>query len=224
MAGLALAFLAGLLGGAHCLGMCGGFVVAAGGRRAWLFHAGRLAGYAILGAAAGLAGAALDLGGAAAGLHRLRFAVSGALLLAFGLALLKLLPRRWLEPGTAGAGALIARARRRSGGGFPFLLGLPIGLLPCGLLYPMYAAAAGAGSALRGAALLIAFGLGTIPLLATFSVAVERVTFGTRRMLIRATGVALLVMGTLLLWRGWGMAAEDSAGPHAPHNVPHHGR
>jgi sulfite exporter TauE/SafE len=198
----ALAFVAGLLGGAHCLGMCGGFVMAAGGPRAWLFHLGRLAGYAVLGAVAGLLGAALDLGAAAAGLRQLRLVVSGTLLLAFGLAFLGLVPRRWLEPGAGGAAALIARARRASGRSFPFLLGLPIGLLPCGLLYPMYAAAAGTGSAPGGAMLLLVFGLGTVPLLAAFALALERIARGARQKLVRAAGVAMLVLGVLMVWRG----------------------
>ena len=216
MTSYALAFLAGLLGGAHCLGMCSGFVLVAGGPRAWLFHAGRVSGYAVLGALAGLAGAALDLGGAAAGLHRLRFVVSGALLLAFGLAFLGLLPRRWLEPGVGGAAALLARTRQASGPAFPFLLGLPIGLLPCGLLYPMYAAAAGTGSAPGGATLLLVFGLGTVPLLATFSFALERVAQGARQHLVRATGVAMLVLGSLMLWRGWAGGPRAATPQHAP--------
>jgi sulfite exporter TauE/SafE len=197
----ALAFVAGLLGGAHCIGMCGGFVMAAAGPRAWLFHVGRLVGYAVLGALAGLVGAALDLGGAAAGLRQLRLLVSGALLLAFGLAFLGLVPRRWLEPGSGGLAVLIARARRAGGPSFPFLLGLPIGLLPCGLLYPMYAAAAGTGSALSGATLLLVFGLGTVPLLAALALTLERIAIGARRNLLRAAGVAMLVLGALMMWR-----------------------
>jgi len=200
-----LAFVAGLVGGAHCLGMCGGFVVAAaaGSRRSWLFHVGRLAGYALLGAVAALAGAMLDLGGGAAGLHGLRFYVSGALLLAFGLAFLGALPRRWLEPGAGVVTGVLRRARRASGAAFPFLLGLPIGLLPCGLLYPMYAAAAGTGAPLQGAALLASFGLGTVPLLGTFSFALDRIGLGTRQRLVRAAGVVMLLLGLLMLWRGW---------------------
>jgi len=200
-----LAFVAGLVGGAHCLGMCGGFVLvaAAGSRRSWLFHVGRIAGYAVLGAAAALAGALLDLGGAAAGLHRLRFYISGGLLVAFGLAFLGVVPRRWLEPGAGFVGGLLRRARRASGAAFPLVLGLPIGLLPCGLLYPMYAAAAGAGEPLEGAALLTSFGLGTVPLLGTFSFALDRIGLATRQRLVRAAGVVMLLLGALMLWRGW---------------------
>jgi sulfite exporter TauE/SafE len=213
--GLALGFVAGLLGGAHCLGMCGGFVLAAAarGQRAWLFHLGRLAGYAALGAAAALAGAALDAGGGAAGLHRLRYFVSGALLLAFGLALLGLLPRRWVEPRAGTLRTVLARARQRSGRAFPLLLGLPIGLLPCGLLYPMYAAAAATGAPARGAALLLAFGLGTLPLLGTVSYALGRIGLATRQNLVRAAGAAMLVLGSMMLWQGWG---AGQPGAHAP--------
>jgi hypothetical protein len=200
-----LAFVAGLVGGGHCLGMCGGFVVAAaaGSRRSWLFHLGRIAGYAALGAAAALAGVLLDLGGATAGLHRLRFFISGGLLLAFGLAFLGAVPRRWLEPGVGLVGGLLRRARRASGIAFPLLLGLPIGLLPCGLLYPMYAAAAGTGEPLEGAALLTSFGLGTVPLLGTFSFALDRIGVATRQRLVRVAGVVMLLLAGLMLWQGW---------------------
>jgi len=213
-----LAFLAGLVGGGHCLGMCSGFVVvaAAGGGRSWLFHLARIAGYATLGAAAALAGAALDWGGSAAGLHQLRFYVSGGLLVAFGLAFLGAFPRRWLEPGAGVVTRLLGRARRASGAAFPFVLGLPIGLLPCGLLYPMYAAAAGAGAPLEGAALLTAFGLGTVPLLGTFSFALDRVHIATRQRLVRAAGVVMLLLGALMLWRGWNGTGHSAAMPGMP--------
>jgi sulfite exporter TauE/SafE len=208
-----LAFVAGLVGGGHCLGMCGGLVVvaAAGGQRSWLFHFARIAGYAALGAAAALAGAALDWGGSAAGLHRLRFYVSGGLLLAFGLAFLGALPRRWLEPGAGLVTRVLVRARRASGAAFPLVLGLPIGLLPCGLLYPMYAAAAGTGAPLEGAALLTAFGLGTVPLLGTFSFALDRIGLTARERLMRVAGVVMLLMGALLLWRGWSGPAHGAS-------------
>ena len=210
-----LAFVAGLVGGAHCLGMCSGFVLAtaAGGQRSWLFHLGRIAGYAALGAVAALGGALLDLGGDAAGLHRLRFFVSGALLIAFGLAFLRVLPGRWLEPRAGFVTGLLRRLRRAGGAAFPFLLGAPIGLLPCGLLYPMYAAAAGTDAPLEGAALLASFGLGTVPLLGSFSFALGRVGLATRQRLVRAAGVVMLVLGALMLWRGLSASGHAAGMP-----------
>ncbi len=214
-----LAFVTGALGGAHCLGMCGGLVLAAaaGGQRAWLFHVGRLTGYAALGAVAALAGALLDLAGGAAGLHRLRYLVSGGLLLLFGLAFLGVLPRRWLEPGVGIGAAIVRRARAARGPVIPFALGLPFGLLPCGLLYPMYAAAAGTGSAGQGALLLLAFGLGTIPLLGAVSFALERVGLATRQRLVRAAGVAMLLLGAMMVAQGTGRVASHGGGQHQMH-------
>ena len=219
MTDLVLAFGAGLLGGVHCAGMCGGFVVvaAAGGRRGWLFHAGRLAGYAALGAAAGLAGHGLDLGGAALGLHRLRFLVSAVLLFLFGLAFLGAFPRRWLEPGSGAAVRMITAVRRRGGPYAWLLLGLPIGLLPCGLLYPMYALAAGSGSPARGALLLLAFGLGTVPLLGSVSVVFERLRVPARQRLLRGVGVVMLLMAVWMGWRGFtALPHRGGRGPGAP--------
>jgi len=209
---LALAFAAGLLGGVHCGGMCGGFVLvaAAGGPRGWLFHVGRLAGYAALGAVAGLVGHGLDLGGAALGLHRLRFLVAALLLLLFGLAFIGAVPRRWLEPGAGAAVRLIAALRRRGGPWAWLLLGLPMGLLPCGLLYPMYALAAGSGSPTHGALLMLAFGLGTVPLLGSVSLVFERLRLPARQRLLRGAGVVMLAMAAWMAWKG------VTARPHMP--------
>ena len=219
MTELALAFVAGLVGGVHCVGMCGGFVLVAGaaGRRGWLFHVGRLAGYAALGALAGLLGRTLDLGGAALGLHRLRFFAAAALLLLFGLAFLGALPRRWLEPGAGATTRLLAAIRRRGGPSAWLLLGLPIGLLPCGLLYPMYALAAGSGSPADGAVLLLAFGVGTLPLLGGATVVLARLRVDTRARLLRAAGVVMLMMAGWMIWKG-----VVTQGPHrrGAHGAP----
>ena len=62
---LGAAVLTGFLGGVHCAGMCGGIVAAVAGQsagsvRLWLMHlaynAGRIASYALAGAAAGAVG------------------------------------------------------------------------------------------------------------------------------------------------------------------------
>ncbi len=213
MTEIALAFGAGLVGGAHCVGMCGGFVLVAGaaGRRAGaLFHAGRLAGYAALGALAGLLGRTLELGGAALGLHRVRFVLAAALLLVFGLALAGLLPRRWSAPGGGALARLVAAIRRRGGRFGWLLLGLPIGLLPCGLLYPLYGVAAASGSAGGGALVLLAFGAGTLPLLGGATAVLSRLRVEARQRLVVATGIVMVALAGWMAWRG--LAAE---GPHA---------
>ncbi len=216
MTALALAFLAGLLGGVHCVGMCGGLVLvaSAGGRPSWPFHVGRVVSYAALGAAAAAAGSLLELGGTLARPQLLRGAFGGALLLLFGSAFLGVVPRRWLEPPSRLFGAAVAGARR-AGDAFPLLLGLAAGLLPCGLLYPMYAAAVASGSPARGAALLLTFGIGTVPLLGACSFVLDRVGVTTRQALVRAVGIVMLALGAFLIWQ-----AATAPAPGHPTPMP----
>lgn len=181
---LAAAFIAGVAGSAHCFGMCGGVAGALGLRarikspsaagafaHASLYHVGRLSGYALAGSLVGATSAGLqrmiDLGAVAT---TLRIA-SGLLLVLVALRLVsRWNPLRLLEHGGARFWSMLAPLRRYTGGSGPgsaLLLGMLWGWLPCGLVYSMLAFAALSGSAAGGAAILLAFGLGTLPALLT---------------------------------------------------------
>lgn len=216
MTGLLLAVLAtSLLGSLHCLGMCGGFValVASGGRPGCAslagagalaqsaYHLGRATTYIGLGALAGGLGAGLDRVAGLAGLQRAAAVAAGAVLLAGGLlALLAAagvaarLPRleglpvaRWLA-----AAARAGRAR-------PLLLGLLTPLLPCGWLWLFVASAAGAGGPLRGAAVMAAFWLGTVPALLGLGLGLARLAAPLRARLPWLQGAALVAVGVVVL-------------------------
>ncbi|MCS6892156.1 MAG: sulfite exporter TauE/SafE family protein [Rhodovarius sp.] len=218
LAALAVAlFLAGLAAGAtHCAGMCAPFVLAqvtaegghrlAGGRIARLagaallpYHAGRLLGYALLGAVAG-AGAGL-----VAGLTGLRLVLAGLLLVAALLMLAQAAERLgWHSPRLPAPSLPRAIERRvgallaSPGGGRGVLLGLLLSALPCGAIYAALAAAAASGSALGGAIGMASFAAGTAPGL----VAVALVGgFLARRAgpLLRPAGALLLAVNGLLL-------------------------
>ncbi len=214
-------FLAGLAGGfAHCVGMCGPFVIAQataragrveaagfgtlqrlGGAALAPYHLGRATTYAALGAAAG------GLAGVVADLPAFRWLLALMLALASGFFLAQAFGRagawleRWLPrpPATALAGAtrpLAADPRGLRGYG----LGVALGFLPCGLLYGALAAAAGAGSAAAGALAMLAFTAGTVPAL----VAVGWLGAFAAKRFARAT-VALapalmLLNAAILLW------------------------
>jgi sulfite exporter TauE/SafE len=174
-------FIAGLAGSlAHCVGMCGPFVLSqvvsdAGGSAGksyseWRrltgaalapYHLGRLTTYTALGA---LAGAATSLFSATTG-----FAwVSGALLaLAACLMILQALGLSLgaVSPLSAVVSHLAAPFCSGRGPAARYALGLMLGLLPCGLLYGALAAAGGTGSAAGGALAMAAFAVGTIPAL-----------------------------------------------------------
>ena len=156
----------GVASGVHCVGMCGGIVTAFSTvrfnprpewKRQILFNAGRISTYAVAGAAAGTAGLLLPLQNSLYLFANVVLILVGLHLAGFG-ALLRLerlggpLWRR-LQP-------LAARASAK---GNPYFAGLLWGWLPCGLVYAALAVAVTSGSSSKGAAAMLAFGLGTLP-------------------------------------------------------------
>lgn len=179
------AWLAGLLGGAHCVAMCGGFIAALAAPRepsgaaplrssatlvAWQvpYHGGRIASYALVGAAFGaVGGLALAAPGLLA-LQRGLYVVANVFLLALALAIVGGSAHTgWLQRAGAGLFSRILPAVRslRARDGVPARVGLGLvwGLVPCGLTYSVLPLALFAGSALDGAAVMLAFGVGTLP-------------------------------------------------------------
>ncbi len=201
------AFLLGLVGSAHCAGMCGPLALAlpaTGNTRGTflagrlLYNAGRLVTYAALGAAFGLLGQTFALAGfqrwisLAAGLAILtglfassRFAVGLPAVSAVG----------WLK---ASFGKLLQQRSLAS----VFLIGLLNGFLPCGLVYAAAAAATATAHFLDGAMAMISFGLGTVPMMLGLSLAGPRLHTAFRFRLQRLVPASLVIVGTLLVLRG----------------------
>ena len=169
---------ASVLGSVHCAAMCGPFaaIVSDPGagkvRRLSLlfsYQGGRLLSYVVLGAAAGAAGRALDLAGAAAGISRVAAAVAGFLLLVWGLsALLETQGVRWFRVRAVlprWLSSWLASLRQRPSLGRAVTLGLATTLLPCGWLYAFVLTAAGTAHPLQGALVMLAFWAGNAPML-----------------------------------------------------------
>jgi hypothetical protein len=225
---LASAFLLSLLGGLHCAGMCGGFVAAmhAGapprpGRVpfALAYHGGRIASYTMAGALIGLLGGSLfatDVLPLQIGLLLLGAAV--LLGIAFSMLSRPALLRR-LEPLGAGVWRLMQPLARRS---FPprsaagaVLTGLAWGWIPCGMVYAALPLALVAGGIAKGAAVMFAFGLGTVPNLAALELAASRLRrpgagLPVRAWMRPAVGVALILFATSDLAHAARMAGWQS--------------
>ncbi len=169
------ALMLGLLGGGHCLGMCGGL----GGALAFslgphcsrlrrfalvlLCSAGRVLSYAVIGALAGVAAGAAP---AAAG-PALRV-LAGAMLVAAGLAFAGWpTMNAWLERAAMPLWARMAPLARRIGPpdrpGVALLAGMAWGWLPCGLVYAAVGWSAATAGGMHAALLMGVFGLGTVP-------------------------------------------------------------
>jgi len=207
-------FLAGLAGGAtHCAAMCAPFVLAqlrpddAGGAMlqrlsgaALLpYHAGRMLGYAALGA---LAGAGAGLFSQITGLRwLLALLLAGAALLMAAQAAERLGLARLHLPALAlpaGLKAPLQRLLTQPGGKSGFALGVLLSALPCGLLYAALAAAAASGSALGGALGMAGFVAGTIPGLVGVAL-LGKLFARAGGPALRRWGAALFALNALLL-------------------------
>lgn len=228
------ALIAGVVGSGHCFAMCGGLAGALGMRARIAgasqaatmrnlagYQLGRIGGYTLGGALVGFFGTTLQ---SAVNLPKLAIGVriaSGALLALIAirilsgwnaLAVLERLGRRlWstLQP--------VARhAAQRGEIGGSLLLGLVWGWLPCGLVYSMLLFAALSGSAWQGAALMLAFGIGTLPaMLSSGMLASQLQTLFRKRWPRTASGVLLFVFGVWLA-----IAAVNALG--VDHHHQHH--
>jgi uncharacterized protein len=213
----------GLASGLHCVGMCGGIVAAFSARRTipirpaqrprtLEFNAGRIATYALLGAAAGALGGAVPLMRGALPAQAVLFVLANAVLILTGLYL-------------AGAGTLLGRledlvaplwchvqpvAQRLTRRNSPLAAlgaGMLWGLLPCALVYGALAAATLAGGAGAGALAMAAFGAGTLPWLLGAGAVAHRM----RRWRF-AAGLFVVGMGVFGLARSAELGAAVRAG------------
>lgn len=201
-------FLAGLLGGVHCIGMCGGIVGALslqlpGNAPRWGFHlaynSGRISSYVLAGTVAGAVGAGGLLFKGVLPVQLGLYALANLMLIALGLYL-------------AGLSAAVTRIERAGGmlwrrlhpwtrrflpvRSVPqaFALGLLWGWLPCGLVYSVLVSAMASGSPLYGAGLMLAFGLGTLPNLLAMGAFARQLTVLTHQPWVRRVA-GLLVAG-----------------------------
>ena len=208
------AFVLGLGGSLHCVGMCGPLVLALPGGQTrqrfvvgrLLYSAGRLTTYAVLGGLFGLLGGAVHL----AGWQQAVSILLGALLLAtaavwFGMPLLR---RHLLEPTallSRAVGLLKAHLGRLFGSQSLkalFGIGLLNGLLPCGFVYLALAASLTAAGPVQGAAYMALFGAGTVPALLAVGMARRFIGNGLKQWSLRLMPAGMAVVGVLLLVRG----------------------
>ena len=224
--GLAVFALVGLLGGAHCLGMCGPLVtlyadrLSDDGPVAWaeirqhlLFNFGRTVSYALIGALMGVLGTVVYDTAAVVTLADDVRAVAGVAVGGFII----VTGATYLWTGTTadavghlGSGSLFRRLSARLhqhverwvGGPRIVALGAVHGLLPCPLLYPAFLYAFAVGSPAYGALALSVLGLGTVPAVFGYGVAFNSISPRVQSRLHRTLGAVFLLLGYLPLSHG----------------------
>ena len=168
------AFLVGLMGSLHCVGMCGPLVLAMPlPRKAMysqlkarlLYNLGRTTTYAFLGAIVGLLGRGFVLTASQQWLSILvGVLIASSLLipLRYVNQMNVYLPTKHLSNYLKSKFALLFQ---RKGLSTSYFFGVLNGFLPCGLVYLALAGALATGDLVSGIFYMILFGLGTIPLM-----------------------------------------------------------
>jgi sulfite exporter TauE/SafE len=210
------AFLVGLLGGGHCVGMCGGIVGAVSmhlpqskSKAPFLlaYNAGRILSYTLAGAIAGLVGASSFFLQYVLPIQHVLYGISSLMLIALGLYLAGIWHGvTYLE----NAGKTIWKTLQPYSKRYipvqnfrqAFILGGLWGWLPCGLVYSVLIASIATGNAVSGGLLMLAFGLGTLPTLLTMGMAAVRLKNVLQNIWVRrASGLLVLGFGVLGLLR-----------------------
>jgi sulfite exporter TauE/SafE len=215
MTELWLSFVAGLAGSAHCLGMCGGIVTAlalAGSQQTpqrrfmgqMAYHGGRVITYALMGLVVGaLAQSAL--------LSAMKpyflwiFAGANVLVILIGLATacgLRSVGLSALDGAAWGfMGSFLRNAVQRASLYAMLTAGLVMGLIPCGMVYGVLLPAATSGSWAKGGAMMLAFGLGTLPALMIYGQLAATLSASFGAIMQRLMGLAVAGLGVFGLWK-----------------------
>ena len=209
-------FLIGLFGSMHCIGMCGGFVAmySLKGPSAarslpyhLLYNLGRITTYSIIGGTLGYIGSFAAYVGRHRGIPGAVLLVAGVFMVLMGLSMAGMLGKKGLfdDTGiterTSFRKALHTILALESVWG-TLLLGLLLGFLPCGLLYPVLMHAAASGGFISGMIIMLVFGVGTVPAMFSFGYLVSKIQPHMKLFLYRIAAGMIVLLGVHSFVRG----------------------
>lgn len=208
------AFILGLLGSFHCIGMCGpiAFMLPVD-RSNWvkktsqitMYHFGRLLAYSIIGLIFGLIGKSLYI----FGLQQQLSIIIGVLMI-----LVVIIPQKTLNKYNFSKPIyrVISKIKSTLGTALKkktmdtFLtIGFLNGFLPCGLVYMALFAAIAGGNATQGSLYMAIFGLGTIPLMTTAIYFSHLLKGKARQRIQKSIPIFVVIVGILFILRGLGL-------------------
>lgn len=164
-----------------------------------LYNLGRISTYTLLGTVAGAVGSMAWMMDSILPIQQTAYLISNLLLVLMGLYVIGI-KRLASIVEKAGAGLwqhispLATRTLTRSGAGNSIVAGGLWGLVPCGMVYAVLSAALVSGSAVKGAMLMLVFGLGTLPNLMLLGLSGQWLARASRNRIIRVFA-GLLIIG-----------------------------
>lgn len=233
---LVAAFMVGLLGSTHCIGMCGGIVGALTmslpetTRQSPLkllpyllsYNSGRLISYSLAGLLVGLLSSSLSdvfqlgrfpIGGIVGGLFMVALGIYIGGWFQTMAWLEKLGGNFWRKIEPFGRHFMPVKSPTQA-----LALGFFWGWLPCGLVYSTLALAATSGDAIKSAGLMLAFGVGTLPMLLVMGGFAEKLQRFTRHKWTRyVAGILLIAFGVMILSKALGGGHQHGM----KHNMNH---
>lgn len=208
------AFVLGLLGSFHCVGMCGpiAFMLPVDRTNNYkkitqitVYHIGRLLTYSIIGLIFGLIGKSLYLFG---------FQQQLSIIIGIIMILIVIIPEKTFNKYNLSKPIYKAISKVKSALGAAFkkkttdtflTIGFLNGFLPCGLVYMALFGAIAGGDALKGSLYMAVFGLGTIPLMTTAIYFSQFLKGAARQKIQKIIPVFVVIIGVLFIIRGMGL-------------------
>lgn len=208
------AFILGLLGSLHCVGMCGpiAFMLPVDRTNSFrkitqisMYHIGRLLTYAIIGLVFGLIGKSLYI----FGMQQKLSIIIGVLMI-----VVVLLPHRWIgkfnlaKPLYKAIGFIkkrLGQALHKKTADTFLTIGFLNGFLPCGLVYMAVFGAIAMGGYAQGSLYMALFGLGTIPLMTAAIYLGKFLNSTIKQRIQKAIPVFVVIIGVLFILRGLGL-------------------
>ena len=205
------AFLIGLFGSFHCIGMCGPIALALPIQKdnklnlivgRVLYNIGRAITYATIGLFFGLVGQSLSL----AGFQQSVSIIAGVLILLMVLLPSKVSQKLYLLKPAYGFTNFLKRKfgvlLKQKSVASTFFIGLLNGFLPCGLVYIAVAGAIATGGYLDGAIYMFVFGIGTLPIMLAVSLAGNFISLNVRKRINKMIPAFMIVLAFLFILRG----------------------
>jgi sulfite exporter TauE/SafE len=210
------------VGFGHCIGMCGPIVVSLSlnlkGKNLFLPHllynTGRVITYTVLGGIMGATGSFTLVAAHIAGIQKGALIVAGIIIIVMALAMSGWLPLGRSLGDYYNPDGIITRGFRKlsqvKSTATYFPIGLLLGLLPCGPVYTALLAAAGAGmnaagaleGSVKGMAVMMSFGIGTIPALFLVAKLVDMGWLKKRQIIYRIGTILMIMVGLYFIVQG----------------------